>query len=98
MQGKTSGSLPAGIHYTSSHSALNSKQTISACFVISALVAVFANVASFCVTANHWSDNVTSRAYVKDVAVPYFRKKIAELRTIDKSLCKEFGKQVSKQV
>ena len=51
-------------------------------------------IASFCVTENHWSDNVTSRVYVKDVAVPYFKAKIAELRTVDPSLCKEFGSQI----
>ena len=37
---------------------------------------------------------VTSKAYVKDVAVPYFKKKIEALREADASQCKPFGEQV----
>ena len=33
-------------------------------------------VASYATTDNHWSDDITSRAYVRDIAVPYFKKKI----------------------
>ena len=52
------------------------------------------NIGSFCVTANHWSDEVTSVGYVQDIAVPYFKKKICDLRKNDPSACKPFGEQV----
>ena len=38
-------------------------------------VADMSNFALFSVTDNHWSDNVTSKAYVRYVLVPYFRQK-----------------------
>jgi hypothetical protein len=34
---------------------------------------VASNIGSFVGTTNHWSDNVTSIAYVQDVVVPYFK-------------------------
>ena len=74
VQGKTAACLPKwGIHYSTSLAAMpmNSKCVMSACFVLASAVSNVANVASFCTTANHWSDNVTSKAYMKDIAVPY---------------------------
>ena len=94
VSGKTTGSLPAEAGYKSSYTATNTKGNVSSCFVLATVFAAFANIASFCTTSNHWSDNVTSRAYVKEIAVPYFHKKIAELRTIDSTLCKDFGIQI----
>ena len=58
------------------------------------MVAAVANIASYCVTSNHWSDDVTSRAYVQDVAVPYFKAKIEALRAVNPSSCKPYGEQV----
>jgi hypothetical protein len=92
--GGTSRSLPGSAHYKVTHSGMTSKGTMSACFILGQVYAIFENIASFCTTANHWSDNITSIAYVKDVAVPYFRDKIAELRAVDTSSCKAFGEQV----
>ena len=95
VQGKTTGCLPNfGVKYNLSVNALNTKGTQSVCFVMGSVVAAVINIASFCCTANHWSDNVTSRAYVKDVAVPYLKEKIAALRAADESSCKPFGEQV----
>ena len=95
VQGKTQACLPKfGSNYTASYAAANSKGVVSACFILSTVVTLVSNIASFCCTANHWSDNVTSRAYVKDVVVPYFRQKINELRALDASICKPFGEQV----
>ena len=95
MQGKTTGSLPNfGVKYNISYKALNTKGTQSTCFVLASVVAAVLNIASFCCTVNHWSDNVTSHAYVNDVAVPYLKAKIAALRAADESSCKPFGEQV----
>ena len=104
VKGGTKKSLPNhdGINYKISFNALNTKGKQSVCFTIVAAAtsaAVFsamilANIASFCCTDNHWSDDVTSRAYIKDVAVPYFKRKIEAMRSKDPSACKPFGKQV----
>ena len=99
VKGKTKAALPngAGIHYTSSYSATNSKGTVSTCFILAAITAIFSNIASFCVTDNHWSDNVRHLPQLhhrRRRALPYFRKKITELRAVDASLCKEFGTQI----
>ena len=72
---------------------LNSLINTTSLCMISAIARV-ANIASFCVTPNHWSDDVTSRAYMEDVAVPYFKKEIEALRARDASLIKPFGEQV----
>ena len=53
-----------------------------------------ANIASFCTTANHWADDVTSKAYVKDVAVPYFEKTVKKLHQQDPQHCKPFREQI----
>jgi hypothetical protein len=74
--------------------AKNTKGHQSICFKLLSVVAAVANIASFCCTRNHWSDDVTSRAYVTDVAAPYFKRKIEALRTADPSLCKPYGEQV----
>jgi hypothetical protein len=68
-------------------------KVFSVCFMLSSCVAAVANIASFCCTDNHWSDDVTSKAYVQDVVVPYFRMKIEELLK-EGIPCKPFGKQV----
>ena len=36
-------------------------------------------IASFCVTPNHWSDDVTSRAYVQDLYISYIKEQCNEL-------------------
>ena len=40
-------------------------------------------IGSFCTNYNHWSDNITIRAYVQDIVVPYFKHTIADLRAAD---------------
>ena len=95
--GKTSASLPKyRSHYTTTLSGLSgAKQlTLSVCFKMAMLVSSVANISSFRVTTNHWSDNVTSQAYVMDVVVPYFKKKITAMRHINPSSCKMFGVQI----
>ena len=96
MKGKTSKSFPTfnGSKYTLSHNGKNTKGNMSHCFTLSPVVAAVADIASFCVTSNHWSDDVTSRAYVKDVAVPYLKAKIESIRALDETLCKPYGEQV----
>ena len=94
IQGKGKRSLPKLGTYSISMASRNSKGNFSVCFVLSMAVAALANMASFCCTSNHWSDDVTSKAYVKDVAVPYFKKKIATLRAEDPKSCKPFGTQI----
>jgi hypothetical protein len=96
VEGKTAGSLPkfheAG-YITRLHEQ-NTKGSWSICFVLRMAVAAVANIGSFCCTANHWSDNVTSKAYVTDIFVPYCRAKIEALRAVDPSLSKPFGEQI----
>ena len=96
VEGKTSASLPkfGSVGYTTHLNEQNTKGSWSVCFVLSAAVAAVANIGSFCCTSNHWSDNITSKAYVTDIFVPYCRAKIEALRAIDPSLCKPFGEQV----
>ena len=96
VEGKTSGSLPkfGSVGYTTRLNEQNTKGSLSVCFALSAAVAAVANIGSFCCTSNHWSDNVTSKAYVTDIFVPYCRAKIEALRAIDPSLCKPFGEQI----
>ena len=100
VTGKTVKSLPNfGTHYTATVAGLNTKGKQSTCFILATMVPAVANIWSFCCTANHWSDDITSRAYVRDIAVPYFKKKINALRTIasldDSPMpCKEFGVQI----
>ena len=94
VQGKGKRSLPKLGTYSISMAARNSKGYSTVCFLLSMAVATLANIASFCCTSNHWSDDVTSRAYIKDVAVPYFKKKIASLRAADPTSCKPFGTQI----
>ena len=66
----------------------------SVCFILSCAVAAVANIGSFCTTDNHWADDVTSKALVKDIVVPFFRRKINQLRAVNESSCKAFGMQV----
>tara|TARA_B110001450_G_C17456802_1_gene414415 strand:+ start:109 stop:525 length:417 start_codon:yes stop_codon:yes gene_type:complete len=51
-------------------------------------------IGSFCTNYNHWSDNITIRAYVQDIVVPYFKHTIADLRAADVTKAKPFGEQV----
>ena len=53
----------------------------------------FPGLGGFCATANHWSDDVTSRGYIKDIVVPYFKRTIEAMRKTDLSSCKPFGVQ-----
>ena len=100
VDGKTAKSLPKfNTHYTATVAGLNTKGKQSICFVLATMAAAVANIGSFCCTANHWSDDITSRAYIRDIAVPYLKKKIASLRAIAAAdgapmPCKEFGLQV----
>jgi hypothetical protein len=41
------------------------------------------HLGSFCTTDNHWADDVTSKALVKDIVVPFFRRKINQLRAVN---------------
>ena len=41
----------------------------SVCFILSCAVPAVANIGSFCTTDNHWADDVTSKALVKDIVV-----------------------------
>ena len=94
VSGKTAASFPAFGKFAMSLSGLNSagcKQP-SVCFVLTTIVAAVANIASWCVTSNHWSDDVTSRVYICDIVVPYFKKKIDALHAAGK--CKAYGEQV----
>ena len=72
---------------------LNTFLSTASLLVVTAVTSV-SNIASFCVTPNHWSDDVTSRAYIEDVAVPYFKAEIEALRAQDEALSKPFGVQV----
>ena len=54
---------------------------------------IASGIGSACATHNHWSNYVTSMAYVKDIFVPYIKATIEELRCNDPSVCKPFGKQ-----
>ena len=96
VAGSTKKTFPkfATSYYKATYSALNSKGLLSACFVLTGMVAAVANIGSFCATANHWSDPVTSRAYIMDIVVPYFKAMITELRAIDPSACKAFTEQI----
>lgn len=89
VEGKGKGSLPKfAANYLISIAGRNSPaikkglKQISVCFVLSSFVSSVANIASFCCTANHWSDDITSRAYIKDVVVPYFKNKITLLHQV----------------
>ena len=100
VSGKTSGSLPKFGKFISSVSGVikpkkkGAKERPSFSFILDSFVASVRNIGSFSVTCDHWSDNLTSQAYVKDIAVPYFRKMINSLRTTDASACKPFGQQI----
>ena len=52
-------------------------------FILSFAVPAVANIGSFCTTDNHWADDVTSKALVKDIVVPFFRRKINHLRAVN---------------
>jgi len=102
VTGKTVGSLPSDVgKYSISLNgrARNSKarkegwKGFSVCFLLSApVVKTLKNIVSFCTTKNHWSDDITSKAFVRDIAVPYFKKKVSALHAVGK--CKPFGEQV----
>ena len=67
---------------------------ITVCFLLTAAVLAIANIASFCCTYNHWSDNITSKAYIQDIAVPYFKETITAMRAANPGSCKPFGEQI----
>ena len=91
-------------HYSISLADKNSKgqgkarkeewKSLTVCFLLlnTRWSRTFKNIVSFCTTANHWSDDITSKAYVRDIAVPYFKKKVKEMHAAGK--CKPFGEQV----
>mmetsp|Transcript_15844 Transcript_15844/g.42788 ORF Transcript_15844/g.42788 Transcript_15844/m.42788 type:complete len:212 (-) Transcript_15844:698-1333(-) len=47
---------------------------------------IFANIGSWSVTENHWSDAYTSKTYIQDIVDPYYR-----------ATCEKLGKSVGKQ-
>ena len=76
-EGRTIGSLPryGNVKYTETRSAENSKGKVSACFTAEHVAGnnPITNIGSLCVTSNHWSDDVTSRAWVRDIFIPYYK-------------------------
>ena len=67
----------------------------SVCFVLTTIVAAVANIASWCVTSNHWSDDVTSRVVTLSCRTSRRRStpcKIDALHAAGK--CKAYGEQV----
>ena len=85
VKGKPAGSLPKFGKLKISLTGKNTNKVpkLSVCFVLATLVQAVTNIASFCATYNHWSDNITSKAYVKDIVVPYFKAKIETMRAIN---------------
>ena len=73
------------------------KASLSTCYKLgqhtSEIDTVAKGVASYATTANHWSDDITTRAWVAHVVVPYFREAIRALRARG-ARCKPFGEQV----
>ena len=96
VKGKPAGSLPKFGKLKISLTGKNTNKVpkLSVCFVLATLVQAVTNIASFCATYNHWSDNITSKAYVKDIVVPYFKAKIETRRAINPGRCKPFGEQI----
>lgn len=83
-QGKTSGCLPQfpGAVYKPSYAGLDPKQHPSACFTAKnsgEYATHFDGIGSMCCTHNHWSDDITSIAYIKDVFVPHVKHTCKEL-------------------
>jgi len=71
VTGATSKSLPKSFgKYKYTTKQTNTVGKVSVGMILVTACAVCRNVASFCATYNHWADDVTSRAYVKDVLVP----------------------------
>ena len=73
--------LPLVFYWCSSSSSWSKKPSV--CFILSFAVPAVANIGSFCTTDNHWADDVTSKALVKDIVVPFFRRKINHLRAVN---------------
>ena len=96
VQGKTAASLPKFGKYkiTLTGKNTNTVPKLVVCFILGSFVQAVANIGSFCATYNHWSDNITSKAYVIDIVVPYFKNKINAMRTINPGCCKAFGVQI----
>ena len=96
VEGKTAASLPKFGKFKISLTGKNTNKEakVSVCFVLAALVQAVTNITSFCTTYNHWSDNITSKAYITDVVVPYFKAKIETMRAINPGRCKPFGEQI----
>ena len=98
VQGRSLACLPAGDawKYETCMSALNSKGVASSCFLFCAngMASPPANIASCCCTSNHWSDDVTSKAYVTSILVPYYMQTIEAICAVDPTMCKQFGEQV----
>jgi len=96
--GRSHACLPAGDawKYDKCLSTPNSKGSVSTCYLVRAcdVGSPLANIASSCCTSNHWSDDVTSKAYVSSILVPYFKQKVEAIRLVDPALCKPFGEQV----
>ena len=96
MQGKTAASLPKFGKYkiTLTGKNTNTVPKLVVCFILGSFVQAVANIGSFCATYNHWSDNITSKAYVIDIVVPYFKNKINAMRVINPGCCKALGVQI----
>jgi hypothetical protein len=96
VQGSTVKALPKFGKFSMSLTGRNTKAQakITVCFILAAVVQAVTNIASFCCTYNHWSDNITSQAYIQDIVVPYFKKTITAMRAANPGSCKPFGEQI----
>jgi len=102
VEGKTSQSLPSfrgavrwiqtGFGIPEKLRKLYKKPQNTRCFVPDPPGSI-PGIGSACVTSSHWSDNITSKAIVRDIIVPFFRKRIHALRA-GGIACLPFGVQV----
>ena len=102
VAGTTSACLPKfpGTTYTATLVAKNKqaikageKGKVSACHVLKGAAPSVVNIGSFCATVNHWSDDITTRAYVSDILVPYYKSVIEAMHAADPDTCQPYGKQ-----
>ena len=63
--------------------------------MLSGLLTYASCIGSMCVTHNHWSNHITSMAYVKDIFVPYCKATIEKLRAVNLTSSLPFGEQAA---
>ena len=63
--------------------------------MLSDLLTYASCIGSMCVTHNHWSNHITSMAYVKDIFVPYCKATIEKLRAVNLTSSLPFGEQAA---